>query len=84
MVVMWWMFSLWNMVAPHIEEENRVPLSVVIVEGTPNREIQLAMRASTHVEVSIFQRGIVFIHRVVLLMMVSTMPANSPDQIYTY
>jgi hypothetical protein len=47
MVVMWWMFSLWNMVA-RIEEENRVPLSVVIVEGTPSREIQLAMRAFMH------------------------------------
>jgi hypothetical protein len=35
----------------HIEEENRVPLSVVIVEGTPNREIQPAMRSFMHFEV---------------------------------
>ena len=57
MVVIWLIFSR-EQILDHSEEVNCVPLSLVIIEGTPKRKIQPWNKAKTHSAVEIPVKGI--------------------------
>ena len=63
MVVIWLIFSR-EQILDHSEEVNCVPLSLVIIEGTPKREIQLWNKAKTHSAVELPVKGITSGHLV--------------------
>ena len=69
-MVVIWLISSREQILDHSEEVNCVPLSLVIMEGTPKREIQPWNRAETHSAVDIPVKGITSGHRVDLSMQV--------------
>jgi hypothetical protein len=68
-VVMCWMTSFWHM-ADHVEEQTCVPLTVEIITGTPNLDIQPEINASEQVASAIFCNGMASTYLVVLSMTV--------------
>ena len=66
----WWIPSR-EQILDQREEVNCVPLSLVIIDGTPKREIQPWNMAETHSAVEIPVRGIASGQRVDLSMQVN-------------